>query len=90
MKGLVTDSVINTADRTADLTVELYDDTGQLVTTETLLISVDDLAETGSDALVISRLTDLVEQTIIHRSAIPLTEQQVEDKTVGRAVFIPG
>lgn len=90
MKGLVVDAVSNEEDRTADLTVELSSDTGVLVSTKTMLVSIDDLAKPDADAFLISRLTDLVQQEITNSEPLPLTEQQVKDKTVGRAVYIPG
>ena len=85
MKAVVTSALINTTDRTVDLTVRLYSDAGVLLQTEIILVSID----TITSSIVNSRLLDLITHVKRERATIPYTQAQINAAYLGQDAIIP-
>ena len=86
MKAVISSTLINTTDRTVDLTVGMYSDAGVLLQTETILVSID----TITSSIVNSRLMDLITHVQRERASIPYTQAQIDAMYRGQDAIIPG
>ena len=73
MRARVTQVVSNEDDRTVDLTVAVYTDSGALLETDNIILPVDKL----SKSLANRRIKELLRRVILRRSTFPYTDAQL-------------
>ena len=87
MKGeIIAVSEPDVTDRTVDLLVQFYKDTGEPLVQRTMILRADGYTPDQP----ITRLRSMTEQELTNQSPIPITKAQVEADALGQVVIIPG
>jgi hypothetical protein len=85
MRAKVVAVVSNVDDRTADLTVEVYDDANVLIETDNIILPVDIL----SRDLANKRLIEHLNRVILARADFPYTDAELETMLLGMQTVVP-